>query len=117
MATVMILHNPRCSTSRHAMSVAEGHDVEVVEYLKTPLDRDALLGLISKLEDPAADLVRKDAFFQAQGLDEADLSSADKVADLLAEYPRLMQRPILVRGARAIIGRPKERVAEFLGAP
>lgn len=114
MANVTILHNPRCSTSRHAMTEAQGADVQVVEYLKTPLDREALLELIGKLEDAPADLVRKDAFFREQGLDADDYTTAGQVADLLVEHPRLMQRPVLVRGDRAIIGRPKERVAAFL---
>lgn len=114
MTTVTILHNPRCSTSRHAMSEAAFVDVDVIEYLRTPLDRGALLELIGKLEDPPADLVRKDAFFKEQGLDADDYTTAEQVADLLVEHPRLMQRPVLVRGDRAIIGRPKERVAAFL---
>jgi arsenate reductase len=91
-----------------------GVDVEVVPYLRRPLDRMQLLALIAKLEDPAADLVRKDSFFDQLGLDADTYTTPDAVADLLAEYPRLMQRPILVRGDRAIIGRPKHRVDAFL---
>lgn len=116
MADVMVFHNPNCSTSRYALEETEAAKVstEVVQYLKTPLDRAALIDLISKLEDPPADLVRKDGYFQDQGLAEADYTSADAVADLLVAHPRLMQRPVLVRGDRAIIGRPKDRVAVFL---
>ncbi|MFI5428048.1 arsenate reductase family protein [Aeromicrobium sp. UC242_57] len=73
-----------------------------------------MLALIAKLEDPAADLVRKDGFFKGLDLDAADYTSPEAVADLLVEHPRLMQRPVLVRGERAIIGRPKDRVAPFL---
>lgn len=114
MTNVTILHNPSCSTSRHAMSAARDGDVEVVDYLKTPLDREALLQLIGKLEDPPADLVRRDAFFKAEGLRADDYTTPEEVASLLVEFPRLMQRPVLVRGDRAIIGRPKDRVAQFL---
>lgn len=116
MASVTIYHNPRCSTSRHALSEAEDHGVEpeVVQYLKTPLEREQVLELLRILQDPPADLVRKDAYFAGQGLEAADYTTAEQVAELLAEHPRLMQRPVLVRGDRAIIGRPKERVAEFL---
>ena len=116
MADVTLFHNPACSTSRHAVDEAEGLgvDVQVVQYLKAALDRAALLDLIAKLEDPAADLVRKDGFFKDQGLVEADYTTAEAVADLLVAHPRLMQRPVLVRGGRAIIGRPKDRVAAFL---
>src|SRR5215207_3379644 len=116
MAEVTVLHNPKCSTSRHAMDelTAAGTDVEVVQYLKAPLDRAALLELMAKLEDPPADLVRKDGFFKELGLDPADYTTPEAVADLLVEHPRLMQRPVLVRADQAIIGRPKSRVGPFL---
>src|SRR5687768_8999297 len=116
MADLTILHNKSCSTSRHAMDeiAAQGVDAEVVEYLKTPLDRAALEELIGKLEDPVADLVRKDPYFKGLGLDPDDYTTPDAVIGLLLEHPRLLQRPILVKGDRAIIGRPKDRVPEFL---
>lgn len=114
MSDVTVFHNPACSTSRHAMEEAEGLEVDVVQYLKEPLDRAGLLDLMKKLEDPPADLVRKDPFFKTLGLDADDYTSPEAVADLLVQHPRLMQRPVLVRGDRAIIGRPKSRVADFL---
>ncbi len=116
MAETTVLHHPGCSTSRHALEAAEtaGVEVDVVRYLKEPLDRDALLDLLGKLEDEPADLVRKDAFFKDQGLDAADYTTPEAVADLLVEHPRLLQRPVLVRGDRAIIGRPKGRADAFL---
>ena len=116
MPDITILHNTACSTSRHALDEATtaGVEAEVVQYLKKPLDRGELLDLIGKLEDPPADLVRKDGFFKAQGLDADDYVTPEAVADLLVEHPRLMQRPVLVRGDRAIIGRPKDRVAAYL---
>lgn len=116
MSDVTLFHNPNCSTSRHALGELEscGASSEVVRYLDHPLDRAALLDLIAKLEDDPADLVRKDPYFADQGLDAADYTTPEAVADLLVAHPRLMQRPVLVRGDRAIIGRPKDRVAEFL---
>ena len=116
MPDLTILHNSACSTSRHALDETKsaGVDPEVVNYLQDPLDRQALLDLIDKLEDPAADLVRKDGFFKDQGLAADDYVTAEAVADLLVEHPRLMQRPVLVRGDRAIIGRPKDRLEAFL---
>ena len=116
MADLTVFHNPNCSTSRHAIDevAGAGTDADVVQYLKTPLDRQGVLDLIAKLEDPPADLVRKDGFFTDQGLSEADYTTAEAVADLLVAHPRLMQRPVLVKGDRAIIGRPKDRVAAFI---
>jgi arsenate reductase len=116
MADLTLFHNPVCSKSRHALEEVASADVDVVEYLNTPLDRAALLVLIGQLEDPAADLVRKDDFFDELGLAADDYVTPEAVADLVAQYPRLMQRPVLVRGDRAIIGRDKDRVAAFLAS-
>lgn len=116
MAELTVLHHTGCATSRHAVDeiAAAGVDADVVQYLKHPLDRSALLDLIGRLEDPPADLVRKDGYFKGLRLDADDFTAPDAVADLLVEHPRLMQRPVLVRGDRAIIGRPKDRVTAFL---
>ena len=116
MAELTLFHNTACSTSRHALAEVQAADADtaVVHYLKTPLTRDELLDLINKLEDPAADLVRKDKFFREQGLDASHYTTPEAVADLLVQHPRLMERPVLVRGDRAIIGRPKDRVPAFL---
>jgi arsenate reductase len=118
MAKVTLLHNSSCSTSRHALDelVAADADVEVLQYLKQPLDRTALVELLGKLEDAPVDLVRQDAYFKQLGLNAFDYTTPDAVADLLVEHPRLMQRPVLIRGTRAIIGRPQDRVAEFLSS-
>jgi arsenate reductase len=72
---------------------------------------------VSILDDPVADLVRKDSLFAKLGLEESDYTTAEAVVDLLFQRPRLMQRPVVVRGNRAIIGRPKSRVVEFLASP
>jgi arsenate reductase (glutaredoxin) len=111
-----VFHNPACSTSRHALDRVDASDAEahVVEYLREPLDRAALLCVMAKLEDDPADLVRKDPYFKSLGIDADDYTTPEAVADLLVEHPRLMQRPVLVRGERAIIGRPKDRIDAFL---
>ena len=113
---ITILHNPRCSTSRAVLDAASaaGVEVDVVEYLDSPLGEQALLDLFDILEDAPSDLVRRDKNFDELGLGDADIDSPQKIADLLAENPRLMQRPVLIAEDKAIIGRPKDRVAEFL---
>lgn len=113
-----LLHNPRCSTSRFAADTVAAAEVpvEVVEYLKHPLTAQQLHDLISVLEDEPGDLVRRDATFSQLGLTEDDVSDTDKIVALLVEHPRLMQRPVLIRSGRAIIGRPKSRVQPFLQA-
>lgn len=89
--------------------------MDVVLYMKTPPDRATLEWLISILEDPVEDLVRKDANFRRSGLVADDyVANPDAVVDLLVRRKALMQRPVVVRGHRAIVGRPKSRVATFL---
>ena len=78
-------------------------------------DRAAFEKLVSMIEDPVEDLVRKDSKFKKLGLNPADyVGNAKAVVDILTEHPALLQRPVIVRGATAIIGRPRERVPEFL---
>ena len=99
------------------MAVAEAAGVtpEVVLYMKTPPDRDTLTRLVSILEDPVEDLVRKDSQFAKLGLNADDyVGNPEAVVELLSRRKALMQRPVVVRGDRAIVGRPKERIAALL---
>ncbi len=90
-------------------------EAEVVLYMKTPPDRATLEQIVSVLEDPVEDLVRKDSKFKELGLSPDDyVANPQAVINLLVERKALMQRPVLVKSDRAIIGRPKDRIAEFL---
>jgi len=116
MAEVVVYHNPNCSSSRSALEVAEatGAEVEVVRYLTRPPDAATLRSLLAILEDPATDLVRRDQTFAGLGLSDEDVATEDQVVAVLVEHPKLFQRPVVVAGGRAVIGRPKDRVAPFL---
>ena len=95
--------------------VAElGADVEIVNYTKTPPDAATLRAILAKLEDPHTDLVRRDSLFKKLGLTDADVATDDQIVETLVQHKMLLQRPLLVTADRAIIGRPKERVREFL---
>lgn len=99
------------------MAVAEeaGVEADVVLYMKTPPDRETLEHLVSILEDPVEDLVRKDSQFKKLGLNADDyVDNPHAVVELLSQRKALMQRPVVVRGNRAIVGRPKGRIAELL---
>jgi len=99
------------------LAVAEdlGVDADVVLYMKEPPDRKTLAAIVAGLEDPVEDLVRKDSTFKKLGLDPDDyVANPGAVIDLLSERKALMQRPVVVKGKKAIIGRPKGRIAEFL---
>jgi arsenate reductase (glutaredoxin) len=91
-----------------------GVDADVVQYLKQKPDRAALERLVSILQDPVTDLVRRDATFTKMGLTDADVATADQVVEVLLATPKLLQRPVIVKGDRAIIGRPKDKVRSFL---
>lgn len=83
--------------------------------MKEPPDRAALEKIVKGLEDPVEDLVRKDSQFKKLELNPDDyVGNPEAVIDLLSERKALLQRPIIVKGRKAIIGRPKARIAEFL---
>lgn len=118
MPEVTIYHNPHCHASQSAVAIAAelGVPCEIVLYMKQRPDRETLEGIADRLEDPLADLVRKDSVFRKLGLDAADYVEREPVIELLLQRPALLQRPVVVRGDRAIVGRPKERIRELLSA-
>lgn len=108
-----IYHNPRCSKSRATLALLEqrGVELEIVDYLTTPPSKATLRNLMRKLDGPALALVRtgEPEFKTYSGRDLGD----DDIVDLLAEAPRLLQRPIVEVGDKARIGRPPEQVLEL----
>lgn len=114
--TVTILHNPRCNTSRTVLGrlQAAGLDTRIVEYLKQPLDRPALVDLLRQLGiGPRALMRRKEAVYGALGLDDPALSD-DRLIDAILAHPILIERPIVITSKGARICRPVERLAEIL---
>jgi arsenate reductase (glutaredoxin) len=113
---VKIYHNPRCSKSRQTLALLESRGIkpQVIEYLKSPPDRATLAGLLDKLGIPARQLLRRnEGEFERLGLGDPGLSD-DALIDAMAEHPKLIERPIVVVGPRARIGRPPEAVLEIL---
>jgi arsenate reductase len=109
-----IYHNPRCSKSRATLALLteRGVDLEVVDYLNAPPSKATLRDLRRKLGGAALAMVRtNEPEFQPYA---GRALSDDEIIDLLAEQPRLLQRPIVERGAEARFGRPPERVLELL---
>jgi arsenate reductase (glutaredoxin) len=113
---LLVYHNPSCSKSRGALGILaeRGVDHDVVEYLKAPPDRAGFERIVNALEDPPAELVRKDQRFEELGLSASDYTTREAVIELLLEYPELMQRPVIFKGERAVIARPSEKVLELL---
>lgn len=87
----------------------------MILYIKTPPGADELREIVRALEDPVEDLVRKDAKFKKLELDPNNyVGNEEAVIELLVKHKQLLQRPILFDGERAIIGRPKQRIVEFI---
>ena len=116
MSKLTVYHNPVCGNSRGALQLLNerGIECDVIEYLKTPPTRETLGKILAMLEGPAADLVRKDKRFGELGLKAEDYIDKKKIVALLLEHPELMQRPIVIRGNRAIIARPPEKLTTLL---
>jgi arsenate reductase len=117
MTKKVYYHNPRCSKSRQGLEFLNQNNVEVdiKEYLKVPMSKNEVLSLVDALGlENAIDMVRtKEAEFSLAGLSK-DSSNTD-VIDAIVEYPKLLERPILVSGNKAAIGRPLENLQNLLG--
>lgn len=115
MSAVTIYHNPRCSKSRNTLALLQenGVEPEIVLYLETPLDSGQIRALLKKLGMSAAELVRRgEGDYKASGLDR-ESSEADIVAAMV-KYPKLIERPIVVRAGKAVLGRPPENALALL---
>lgn len=110
-----IYHNPQCSHSRAALALLQAHgiEVEIIEYLKDPPSKATLKALLAKLEGAASEFVRtKEPEYKT--LTAERTLDDDALLGLLAEHPRLLQRPIVEIGERARIGRPALNVLELM---
>lgn len=113
-----LYHNARCSKSRAACALLaeRGHHVEIVNYLESPPSREELGELAAKLGMTPSKMVRRGESVFEEFYGGRELSE-EQWLDALATHPILLERPILVRGERAVIGRPPERILELLQAP
>ena len=109
-----IYHNPRCSKSRQTLALIEDAkvDVDIVEYLKTPLSQEQIKALMALLSVPAIEMMRtKEAEFKEQNLKGAD---EETLIAAMAATPKLIERPIVTAKDKAVIGRPPENVLVLL---
>lgn len=115
MAKVKIYHNPRCSKSRQALEILtdSGQEIEVIEYLKEGLKKSEVEGIYDLLGSEASGIIRtKEAEFKDSPF---DTSKKSQVVKALVATPKLLERPIVIKGKRAIIARPPEKINDFLG--
>lgn len=112
---ITIYHNARCSKSRGALEILQEKGVyyEVRWYLTDPLSAEELEALLQKLSMQASNLVRKGEPYYKEHLKSNTLSELEWIP-ILTEHPELMERPIVVNGAKAIVARPPERVLDII---
>ncbi|MBA1421061.1 MAG: arsenate reductase (glutaredoxin) [Epsilonproteobacteria bacterium] len=115
MANVTIWHNPRCSKSRNAVALLEeqGVEAEVVKYLETPPSKDEIVEVLKMLGISARELMRtKEDIYKELGL--KDVSDEDALIDAMVAHPKLIERPVVIKDGKAVIGRPIENIVEIL---
>jgi arsenate reductase len=112
---IKIYHNPRCSKSRQGLALLEesGKEFELIKYLDNPLSEKALTSLIDMLDIAPMELVRKGEAIWKENYKGKELSDTDVVA-AMSQHPKLIERPIVVLGKKAVIGRPLENIEKLL---
>lgn len=115
MTQVTIYHNPRCSKSRQTLALLEekGCDIEVVEYLKNAPDADTIKSLMTKLGlgDPREMMRTKEAEYKEQQL---AAQNGEALITAMTNTPKLIERPIVIHGDKAVFGRPPENVLDII---
>lgn len=110
-----IYHNPRCAKSREGLDILEksGKDFEIVKYLDDVPSKEELKSLIERLDMAPIDLVRKNEAVWKDNYKGKELSDTE-IISAMAEHPKLIERPIVVKGNKAVIGRPPETIKTLL---
>ncbi len=114
MAKVTIWHNPRCSKSREALKLLEenGTEVEIFKYLDEEITKEDIKDLLQKIGASARDIMRtKESIYKELGLKDVD--DEEKLIEAMVEHHKLIERPIVIKGNNAVIGRPPVKVLEI----
>lgn len=112
---IKILHNPRCGKSREGLALLEqsGKPFETINYLNNPLSEAELTTLIQKLNIAPLELVRQKEKIWTEQFKGKNLSDA-AIIKAMATYPILMERPVVITGNKAVIGRPPQKIVDFI---
>ena len=110
-----ILHNNRCSKSRAALKLLEDNGVspEIVNYLKTPLSKNEIKEVLKKLGVPASQIIRRGEAVFKENFKGKELSE-DEWIEAMVKHPKLIERPIVIKGDKAVVGRPPEDVLTLI---
>ncbi len=112
---IQIYHNPRCTKSRQGLAALEasGEPFEIINYLVNVPSKKDLKRILRQLNIPAEKLVRKNEVIWKENYRGKALSEAE-ILEAMVEYPKLIERPIVIKGNKAVIGRPVENILELL---
>ncbi len=112
---ITLYHNPRCSTSRQALNLLEeeGETIEIVNYLENPPSHQVLKQVIELLGIKPIELVRTKEDVWKENFKDKKLTDAE-IIDAMIKYPKLIERPIAIKGTHAVIGRPPAKVLDIL---
>ncbi len=116
MSDFIIYHNPRCSKSRQTLEILDQHDLEteIVLYLDNPPSAEEIASILNKLELSPRDILRKgEDAYKELNLKNDKLTNNDLI-NFMVENPKLIERPIVIRGDKAVIGRPPENVLSLV---
>ena len=114
-----LYHNPKCSKSRAALALLQqsNQPFKAIEYLETPLTKSQLSQIINALDSTAETLIRTtDEDFKALEVNDIKKLTPQQIINILFQSPKLMQRPILTYQNKAVIGRPTEKIANFISS-
>ena len=113
---VTIYHNPKCSKSRKALEIIRGKNIEptIILYLASKLSKTEVKNLLAKLGLPIRDILRtEEDEYKNNNLNNDNLGD-DELIDFLIKFPKLLERPIVIKNSKAVIGRPPENILNFL---
>jgi len=112
---IVIYHNPRCSKSRETLEILETKkaDYEVIKYLDVPLGEEKLSKIIKLLKIKPIELVRKNESIWKENFKHLDFTD-EELIQVMTKYPKLIERPIVINGNKATIGRPPKKILDII---
>ncbi len=111
---IVIYHNPNCSKSRESLEILETSkaDIQIIKYLDAPLKTEKLVKILKLLKIKPIDLIRQNETTWKDHFKDLDFTD-DELIEVMVEYPQLIERPIVINGDKAVIGRPPTKILDI----
>ncbi len=112
---IVIYHNPECSKSRESLEILETSkkDIQIIKYLDEPLKSEKLKKILKLLNITPIDLIRQNEPIWNENFSHLEFTD-DELIDVMVEYPQLIERPIVINGDKAVIGRPPTKILDII---